>query len=33
VNGSGIIDAEVTDIAVACGPDASDVIFRDDFES
>ncbi|MGN6518221.1 MAG: M14 family zinc carboxypeptidase [Dokdonella sp.] len=31
-NGSGTVEAAVTDIAVYCAPDASDIIFRDGFE-
>ena len=31
--GSGTVDAAVTGIAVSCAPDASDIIFRDGFES
>jgi hypothetical protein len=30
--GSGIVDAQVTNIAVSCGPDANDIIFRDGFD-
>lgn len=31
--GSGTVDAAVSDIAVSCAPDASDVIFRNGFDS
>jgi hypothetical protein len=29
---SGTVDAQVTDIAVNCGPDANDIIFRNGFD-
>ena len=32
IGGSGTVDSQVTDIAVNCGPDASDIIFRDNFD-
>jgi hypothetical protein len=30
--GSGTVDAQVADIAVNCGPDANDIIFRNGFD-
>jgi hypothetical protein len=31
-DGSGTVEAQVTDIAVSCGPDANDIIFRNGFD-
>jgi hypothetical protein len=32
-DGSGTVDAQVTDVSVSCGPDANDIIFRNGFDS